>query len=319
MQNNKNLINMLQKFQIAEEDKGKRLDKFLVEKIDDLARNQAKRLIKQKRIEINGNAVSPSHLLTPKEEVRVKSLTASASPDGQEFVFDDLGILEDNENFLVINKPAGLIVHASKYIKEDTLAHLLLEKYPELERVGDANDRPGIVHRLDKEVSGLMIIAKNQSAFHHLKRQFSERKIEKKYQALVYGYPPKEKELIDVALKRSPKTGKVITATEQAGGAKEAKTEYEVIRYYKKYTLLKINLWTGRTHQIRAHLKSKGIPIVGDNLYATGKAKIWNKKLGLDRIFLVAYKLGFYDPEYNFREFKIEIPEELKDLLDKIK
>lgn len=309
---------MLQKFQITEEDKGKRLDKFLTEKIDGLARNQAKRLIKQKRIELNGNAISPSHLLIPKEEVKIKSLTASASPDGQGFVFDDLEILEDNDDFLVVNKPAGLIVHASKYIKEDTLVHLLLEQYPELKGVGDAEDRPGIVHRLDKEVSGLMVIAKNRKSFYHLKRQFSERKIKKNYQALVYGHPPKEKELIDISLKRSPKTGRVIVASDQEDGAKEAKTGYEVIRYYKKYALLKIDLYTGRTHQIRAHLKSKGVPIVGDDLYAAGKAKLWNKKSGLDRVFLVAYKLGFYDLEDSFKEFKIDLPEELQEFLGKI-
>jgi 23S rRNA pseudouridine1911/1915/1917 synthase len=311
---------MIQKFKITEQDRGKRLDKFLVENIEELSRNQAKRLINQKRIEVNGEPASPSHLLISKEEVRVKSLTASASPDGREFIFDDLEIVEDNENFLVVNKPAGLIVHASKYIKEDTLVYLLLQQYPEIEGVGDSPDRPGIVHRLDKEVSGLMVIAKDRENFYHLKRQFGDRRVQKIYQALVYGYPPRERELIDVALKRSPKTGKVITVAgkEETGGAKEAETEYEVVRHYKNYTLLQIRLYTGRTHQIRAHLKSKGVPIVGDGLYATRKAKVWNKKIGLDRVFLVACNLGFYDMEGDFRDFEIELPERLKHFLNKI-
>lgn len=311
-----------QQFKVAAEDEGKRLDKFLVKNIEELARNQAKRLIDQERVEVNGKPSSASHSLRKGEAVTVKSLRASASTDRGEFTEDDIEIIEDNKDFLVVNKPAGLIVHKAKYIEENTLVYLLLRKYPELKGVGEYEDRPGIVHRLDKEVSGLLVVAKHRDSFSHLKEQFEQRKVTKTYTCLVHGHPPQDQELIDFSLKRSSKTGKIVAISKKREHLYErvrsAQTEYEVIKYYKNYTLLKVRLYTGRTHQIRVHLKSKGVPIVGDGLYTTRKAKRVDQKTGWNRVFLVSDELGFYNPEGNFRSFQIELPKELKDFLDRL-
>lgn len=298
------------------------MDKFLVKSIEGLARNQAKRLIEQERIVVDGKPSSASHSLAKGEVVTVKSLRASASTDKGEFNEEDIEIIEDNKDFLVINKPAGLVVHKAKYIEENTLVYLLLQKYPELKGVGEYEDRPGIVHRLDKEVSGLLVIAKDQEMFFHLKRQFEQRQVTKKYTCLVHGYPPQERELIDFNLKRSSKTGKMVAISRKQEhayeGLRAARTEYEVVNHYQNYTLLRLILYTGRTHQIRVHLKSKGVPVVGDDLYTTRKAKRVDQKWEWKRLFLVSDELGFYDLEGNFRRFQVELPKELKDFSDRL-
>ncbi len=310
-------------FLVTLEDERERLDKYLVKQLKDVPRNQVKRLIIQEKILVNKKKTSPSYNLRQGDAITIKTLKASSALTDNNFHADDLEIIEDGKGYLVVNKPSGLVVHKTKYIEEGTLVSLLLERYPDLERVGEYKDRPGIVHRLDKEVSGLMVVAKDQNYFYHLKNQFQKRRVVKKYQCLVFGCPPYLSEIIDFPLKRSPKTGKMITlpkiaATGQSKG-KEAKTKYKVLTYYNNYTLLDLDLYTGKTHQIRVHLKSKGIPIVGDNIYTIKKGKRLNEKVSLGRIFLVAYKLGFYDIEGEYKEFTIGLAKELEDFLSKLK
>lgn len=310
------------KFVVDVEDKGRRLDKYVVKRFPDLPRNQVKRLIDQENILVNEEVSSASYSVRENDAVIIKSFKPSADPHGKKISLEDIEIIEDDEDYLVINKPAGLIVHKTKYIEKNTLVNLLLEKYPDLEKVGEYKDRPGIVHRLDKEVSGLMVIPKNQNSFNYFKEQFQQHRVDKEYLCLVYGVVAKDKEVIESPIKRSGRTGKMITASMRVNGSqekvKEARTEYRVVERFVDHTLLKVKLITGRTHQIRVHMKSKGYPIVGDNLYTTRKAKISNEKEKWQRLFLVAHKLSFLDPQGKQRQFYVELPEELQAFLVKI-
>lgn len=244
-------------------------------------------------------------------------------------------IIYEDSDCLVINKPAGLAVHGGGNITEATLADLLIEKYPEIKTVGDDPMRPGIVHRLDKEVSGLMVIAKNQASFENLKKQFKKREINKEYIALVYGKVEHEEGTINFPIKRAS-TGhkmaampiqaidllsrKTPTSRDQgniAGSfkAREALTTFKIIKRFVNYTLLEVKIKTGRTHQIRVHFFAYGHPLVGDPLYNTTKTRIKNNKLNLGRVFLMACHLSFKDLKGIKQDFKLDLSEDLKKFL----
>lgn len=248
-------------------------------------------------------------------------------------------IISENDDYLVINKPAGLVVHGGGNIKDTTLADLLIKRYPKIKTVGDDPVRPGIVHRLDKEVSGLMVIAKNQETFLHLKNQFKDRDIHKEYIALVNGKLPNDYGEIDFPIKRSREGYKMAAMphntadllsrrnpTDRDQGnlegmfkAREAITEYTVIKRFIHYTLTQVKIKTGRTHQIRVHFFALGYPLVGDPLYFNKKAKIRNEKNRLGRIFLTANKLSFKDRAGETKDFSLEMPTELAEFLKIIK
>lgn len=248
-------------------------------------------------------------------------------------------IIFENNDYLVINKPAGLIVHGGTGITEPVLTDWLRTKYPEIENVGDDPIRPGIVHRLDKEASGLMIIAKTQKAFNYFKKQFQTRKIVKKYLTLVHGQISKDEDIIAFPIRRSkdgykmaalPVSSETISDKNKPNNrdrgtlraqdeSKEAITEFCVLHRYINYTLLDIKIKTGRTHQIRVHLYAYGHPLVGDPLYWTKKTKVKNEKIKLGRIFLVAYELSFKDLSGEKQKFIIDIPVDLKSFLEKTK
>ena len=242
-----------------------------------------------------------------------------------------LDIIYEDTDCLVINKPAGLTVHkTSPGDPQTTVVDLLLEKYPEITGIKDGFQqknnfgtgalRPGIVHRLDKETSGLMVIAKNQTAFDYLKALFKEREIKKTYLALVFGQLKNESGTINIPL------GKIGTkSTIQISGQKElversAVTDYKVLKHYPLnpigYTLLEVSPHTGRTHQIRVHLKSIGHPIVGDTLYA-GKRHL--PPAGLNRLFLHAQRLAFTTPSGSNMVLEVDLPDELTNCLNSIR
>lgn len=250
------------------------------------------------------------------------------------------GIIEiicENKDYLVINKPAGLIVHEAFDKEEETLSNLLVALYPEIKTVGDDPKRPGIVHRLDKEVSGLMLIARNSKFFSYIKREFQSRKIEKTYEGIVYGRLIKNEGRISFPITRS-KTGHKMAAlpmprkevsthisNREQGNAKarlrskEALTDFIVEKKWPHISLLNLNLITGRTHQIRVHLSAFGHPLLGDNLYGTAKTKRKNEKLTLNRVFLFAKRLSFVDLNGEKQKFEIKRPLELKRFLDEQK
>ncbi|MCX6794725.1 MAG: RNA pseudouridine synthase [Candidatus Falkowbacteria bacterium] len=244
-------------------------------------------------------------------------------------------IIAATPEYLVINKPAGLAAHAGGNLTEPTLADWLIANYKKIKDVGDDPIRPGLVHRLDKEVSGLMVIAKTQASFDNLKNQFKEREINKEYVALVHGRVTKDFGAINFPITRSqegykmaalPSGSEDLLSRRHPKGrdqgnitswlkSRAALTEFEVLKRFVNYTLLKISLKTGRTHQIRVHFFAYGYPLVGDNLYCTKKTELKNKKLNLGRVFLVADHLSFRDLKGVTQDFRIGLPKELQAAL----
>lgn len=250
-----------------------------------------------------------------------------------------LKIVYEDENLVVIDKPAGLLTHpiskkrsnfhpsvGEQISQEKTLTDFLSNRYPEIKKVGDEPElRPGLVHRLDKDTSGLMVIARNQEAFNFFKKQFSapakkynresaevfgkneqEQKVEKRYLALVYGQILKDEGQIILPIGKSKKFGRQAAGL-KAKNSRPALTEFKVSKRFKNYTLLEVYPKTGRTHQIRTHLTSIGHPIVGDQLYSKKKSE----PTGLTRQFLHAYFLKFTAPDGKILEFQSELPEDL--------
>jgi len=238
---------------------------------------------------------------------------------------NDIEIIADTKDYLVINKPAGLLVHGAPHIKETTLVDWLLEKYPEIGQVGEDLDRPGIMHRLDKDVSGLMVIAKNHSSYECLKDQFKNRTITKEYTALVYGQVLKDEDEIDFPIKRSTKGFKMAAVPQNfdeendEAKVRQAATTFSVIKRFINFTLLKVIIKTGRTHQIRVHLHAYGYPLVGDSLYNNKRSKIKNKKYNLGRVFLASTHLEFKDLNGKKQSFSVGLPEDLIQFLAQIK
>jgi len=228
-------------------------------------------------------------------------------------ISNEVKIIYEDDDILAINKPAGLVVHGS----DNSLVSWLLNKYPEIKNVGEDPERPGIVHRLDKDTSGILLVAKNQKAFEYLKEQFQNRKIKKKYLALIEGVIKSEQGIIDLPIGKSKKdfrkrasTGKIV------GKIREAITEYKVIKRFSEYTLVEVFPKTGRTHQIRVHFKAIGHPVAGDKLYGS--------KGELSRQFLHANSLEFKLPAGQSPlggagariKLEADLPEDLKNFLN---
>ncbi len=244
-------------------------------------------------------------------------------------------IIAKTKDYIVINKPAGLAVHGGGNLKGPTLADWLLATYPQIKTVGDDPSRPGLVHRLDKDVSGLMVIALNNQSFLNLKNQFKNRTIVKKYTALVYGRVAQDEGIINWPITRSKlgyrmaalptNTSELLRRRHPRGRdqgnisswfkSREAYTEFDVLQRFVNYTLLKVRIKTGRTHQIRVHFFAYGHPLVGDPLYHTRKTKMKNEKLQLKRIFLVADYLSFKTLSKKTESFIIDLPDELQKVL----
>jgi len=226
-----------------------------------------------------------------------------------------LNIIYEDKDILVIGKPAGLVVHPNKPNQNNTLVNGLLAYYPPINEVGEDPLRPGIVHRLDKDTSGLLIVAKTNQTFKYLKEQFKQRKIKKKYLALVVGRIKDEKGIITKSISQSKKAHNKRSALWDEK-AKKAITNYKVIKRFKDYTFLEVVPKTGRTHQIRIHLASIGYPLAGDKQY---KFKRQPCPKGLGRHFLHAYYLKFQLPNGKMMALKSELASDLKKVLQDLK
>lgn len=243
-------------------------------------------------------------------------------------------IIYEEEDFLVIDKPSGLLVHAYKFFDkksntkietpEPTVAGWILENFPEIEGVGENPNRPGMVHRLDRETSGTMVIAKNQKSFEYFKDLFQTRKIKKTYVALAFGHVAPAEGIIDTPF--GIKNGTVKRSTRATKLVKEAVTEYETKRKITlepndrfpepiNLSLLEVSPKTGRTHQIRVHLSSIGHPLLGDTLYGSKKSIALGRDMGLGRLFLHAESLEFVTPTGKHLKIESDLPEELNDFL----
>ncbi len=229
-------------------------------------------------------------------------------------------ILKETKDYVVVNKPAGMLTHADGHSKEETVASWLLGKYPEIKGVGEpillssgeVEKKYGIVHRLDKGTSGVLVVAKSQSFFEWMKQEFKARRVEKTYHALVYGALKEKRGVIDRPIARSRSNFKQWSAQRGARGQlRSAVTSYAVLEEGKKFSFLELNPKTGRTHQIRVHLKAVNHPIVGDSLYAPNHAD----SLGLSRIALHSWKISFLLPTGEKVGIEAPYPQDFKEAL----
>jgi len=288
---------------------GVRLDKFVSEKCPEVSRTQAQRLITEGFISVNERTAKPALKLSTGDRVKVTIPPTPPSPLAPEAM--PLKIVYEDADLLVIDKPAGLTVHPAPGHAGGTLINAILAHYPRLAEISpSAEGRPGIVHRLDKDTSGLMIVAKNRSAQLNLVNQFKARTVKKAYLVLVKGKLKPERGVIEAPLGRDPANRKKMAVVREG---REARTVYRVVKYRDGYTLLEAMPETGRTHQIRVHLAAIGYPVVGDAIYGV-------KSPHLSRQFLHACRLGFKLPSTDeFVEFQSELPEDLERALREIR
>lgn len=246
-----------------------------------------------------------------KEKKAVKKMADTA-------LLKTIKIIAETPEYVVLEKPAGLLVHATMANEPDTLVSWLIKKYPKIKKVGDDTEvRPGIVHRLDKEASGLIVVAKTQAMFDHLKDQFKNRTVEKEYMALVHGKTSKDWDEIKFPIARGETFDRMAARPfkhHPVEGEKEALTEFIVEKRFANCTLLRVTLHTGRMHQIRVHMLAYNHPLVGDPLYQQRKRKRnLDEKLG--RMFLHSVKLGFTDLDGKKQVFETKLPEKLSEFV----
>jgi 23S rRNA pseudouridine1911/1915/1917 synthase len=282
---------------------GVRLDRFISTRYHEFSRTYLQKLINEGSVRVNGKAVKPGIKLDIGDRVEVSIPPPAPSPLSPEAI--PVKVVYEDDDLLVVDKPHGLTTHPSPGQTGHTLVNALLSYYPKLAEMGDSL-RPGIVHRLDKDTSGLIIVAKNSQAQLNLINQFKNHSVKKTYLTLVKGHLTPEQGIIEAPIGRDPADRKrmaVVTA------GKPARSEYKVVKYLKGYTLLEVKPETGRTHQIRVHLSAIGYPVVGDGVYGV-------KVPFLKRQFLHAYRLSFNLPVSGERvEFKSELPEDVEEAL----
>lgn len=292
-----------------------RLDKYLIRLFPTLSRNFVQQLIQDKRVLVNHKAVSAHAVPKQKEviQITIPSLTQTG------IVPSDipLEVLYEDEQVVVINKQAGLVVHPSDSggHVSDSLVNALLYHYPKTFSIS-GSVRPGIVHRLDKDTSGVLVVAKNDRAMKFLTRQWQDRKVLKEYTALLSGHLQPGKGAIEAPLGRSSTDRKKMGVRPGKEG-RYAFTQYEVEKYLDAYSLVKVTILTGRTHQIRAHFQAIGFPVVGDRTYGNPKVNTdFEQTYGLTRQFLHAQKLGFHLPAAKKRlEITAPLPKDLQNVL----
>ena len=309
---------------VAPEHAGKRLDQFLALQLDHVSRARVQQLISERKILVNGTAAKASVKLRGGEIVKV---LGNAQRPPLKAVAEDipLDIVYEDDDLAVINKPAGMMVHAGAGATEDarnrgTLVNALLHHLESLSGAG-GELRPGIVHRLDKETSGLIVVAKNDEAHHKLSAQFAAREVKKKYVALVHGWVKKDSGTIAQSISRDRIHRTRMTTRIEGGRA--AVTHYRVVRRldtkFGKFTLLDLKIDTGRTHQIRVHVAAMGHPVVGDTVYgAPRQARGKSAAVSLARNFLHSAELEFRHPRTGETiALKSELTDELREFLRK--
>jgi 23S rRNA pseudouridine1911/1915/1917 synthase len=296
-----------------------RLDKCLSNHLPEYSRSQLQKLIKEGLVLLNDQPAKTGSSLNSGDKINIISLDILKEPRPTTSpIFEQIVIVDEQADYLVVNKPAGLIVHEAASLQEACLVDWLLERYPEIKTVGEDSLRPGIVHRLDKDVSGLLIVAKTQKGFLHFKKLFQGRRLKKIYTALVHGAVKADDDSIDFPIERS-NAGYKMAARPKNQEGKPAQTEFKTIKRFLHYSLLEVLIKTGRTHQIRAHLAAYGHPIIGDNLYGHHTAKLANHKLGSKRIYLYASRLEFKDPSGEKKEYALSAPDEFSRMISILK
>ena len=270
-------------------DGGKRLDHYLQEQLARYSRTRLQDWIRGGRVLINGKAGKPSSVLRGGETIEVEP--AELPPLRAEPEPIPLRVLYEDEDLVAVDKPAGMVVHAGAGCRSGTLVNALLHRFGSLSSIG-GEVRPGIVHRLDRYTSGVLLVARNDAAHRNLARQFASRTVEKVYLAVVHGHVKQDAGRIEKPIARDP--ARRIRMTARLGQGREAVSEYRVLRRTARFTLLEVRMGTGRTHQIRVHLASIGHPVVGDRLYGA-PAKIGGQPAP-ERYLLHAQRIRFRQP-----------------------
>ncbi|OGO18941.1 MAG: hypothetical protein A2Z14_04800 [Chloroflexi bacterium RBG_16_48_8] len=297
---------------IVSEPPGGRLDHILSSNIEDCSRNHLQKLVRDRRVQVNGMVITkPSYRLEGKEIIEIeipplKEIALKPEPI-------PLDILFENKDLLILNKPAGMVVHPSPGHDTGTLVHAVLAYAPDIEGIGGER-RPGVVHRLDKDTSGLILMAKNDAAYRELQTQFTERIVKKTYIALVDGKPPTPTGQIETSIGRDPAHRKRMAVVPASRG-RPAVSHYRTLENFPDHTLLQVHPITGRTHQIRLHLAFVGCPVVGDRVYGRRKAS-----LVINRQFLHAAKIAIRLPgTREYKEFEAPLAEDLEEVLTSLK
>jgi 23S rRNA pseudouridine1911/1915/1917 synthase len=288
---------------------GERLDRFVSERLPTLSRAVVQRLIEEGNILVDGRERKASYRVQIDDTITVHvplPEPATAQPEAI-----PLDIIFEDENVIVVNKPAGMVVHPAAGHVGGTLVNAVLAHAPGVNVGGE--ERPGIVHRLDADTSGLILVAKNDSALRFLQDQFKKRSVHKRYLALVEGQVTPPRGRIVAPIGRDPKHRQRMAVVTSGGRAREAVTVYRTVSNFDGYTLVQAEPQTGRTHQVRVHFAFMGFPIVGDAVY--GKKK---NHLGLTRQFLHAWKLAFTLPSGRAAEFSAPLPKDLRAVLDQL-
>ena len=294
---------------VHEEHKGERIDKYLTAVEADWSRTQVQQWIKEDRVLVNGNAVKANYKVQDGDAVSVQvpepePLDVTAEPM-------DLDIYYEDQDVLVVNKPRGMVVHPAPGHLTGTLVNGLMAHCDDLSGINGVM-RPGIVHRIDKDTSGLLMVAKNDMAHESLVNQLVNKTVTRKYTALVHGVIPHDHGTIDAPIGRDKKDRQSMTVTRENG--KHAVTHFEVIERFDDFTVVECQLETGRTHQIRVHMKYIGFPLAGDPKYGPKKTVDFNGQV------LHAGVLGFDHPRTGeYVEFEAPLPDDMKNLLDKIR
>ena len=268
---------------------GSRLDRFLQEAYPHYSRSRLQVWIEGERVRVNGRAAKASYHLRAGDSVEVEPMALTPLRAVPEDI--PLVVLYEDSDLVAIDKPAGMVVHAGAGIREGTLVNALLHRFQLLSTVG-GDLRPGIVHRLDRYTSGVLLVAKTDAAHRALAEQFSSRAVEKTYLALVHGVAKQDAGRIERAIARDP--ARRVRMTVRLNRGRAAWTEYRVLRRYAAYTYLELKIGTGRTHQIRVHLSAMGHPVVGDRLYGAPAEPKGLPPLG--RYFLHAHRIRFHQP-----------------------
>ena len=297
-----------------------RLDAYLASEITSWSRARLQRLIENEDVLVNGKSSKPSYRLRANDEIEVDLVAPASESCTPEDI--PLDIVYEDQALVVVNKPAGLVVHPAGGIQSGTLTNALAFHFQNLPSVSGGAIRPGIVHRLDRDTSGLLVVAKTDQALENLADQFRDRTVFKSYVALVHGRVDIDSGRIDQPIARDPgnRTRMAVVRT-----GRSALSLYKVRRCYQRFTLLDVEIKTGRTHQIRVHLAWLRHPVVGDETYAGGRdntvqdARLRAHIRNLGRHFLHAEKLAFLHPQTGERvEFHAPLPEGLSELLDEL-
>jgi 23S rRNA pseudouridine1911/1915/1917 synthase len=297
---------------------GERLDAYLAGQLTTTSRSRLQKLIKSGVITLNGKKVTPHIALSERDAVAYPD--EAAVPPTVEVLPNPsvkFEIIHEDRDVFVVSKPTGVLVHPAAG-ETDTLMNGLLAKYPALTKVGEGADRPGIVHRLDKDASGLLVVAKTKKAYESLKKQFQGHTVLKEYTVLVAGATPHDEGTIEMHIGRASFGGKMAARDKSQAREddREAITHYYVEEELSGASLLRVRTETGRTHQIRVHLNALGCPVAGDPLYGT-KNKM---RLASPRLFLHCRRLAFDHPTTGARmEFEAPLPADLQEYLEKVR